>query len=250
VPGVSFSDARGPEGMRVYAIGDAHGRIDLLEKMHEMIAADRSKHGAEDWRIVHLGDYVDRGPASRGVIEFLIEAMRADSRNLALAGNHDIGFVEFLVKPDPASLFAQHGGVETARSYGVELDFGDPDAFARSHREFFRAVPRSHTEFLGQLQFMQTFGDFFFCHAGIRPGVALDAQAPDDLIWIRGEFHRYEPLHPKVIVHGHTPVRAPDIRPNRVNLDTGAYQSGLLSALVIDGRDKQILQVSDRELTA
>jgi serine/threonine protein phosphatase 1 len=144
-------------------------------------------------------------------------------------------------------LFAQHGGRATALSYGVEIDFADPEKLRRAHRELLSAVPRSHVEFLFDLQFTLTMGDFFFCHAGVRPGVALDDQDPRDLIWIRGDFHRHSGLYEKIIVHGHTPAGEPEIMSNRVNLDTGAFMSGTLSALVIDGRDKQILQVSDRE---
>ncbi|MBX3576463.1 MAG: metallophosphoesterase [Rhizobiaceae bacterium] len=229
--------------MRIYAIGDVHGRLDLLQRMHATIEADRQRHPDKDWRIVHLGDYVDRGVNSRGVIDFLVRAGK-DSRVVSLAGNHDLGFLEFLATPDHNGIFAGFGGRETALSYGVEVDFR-PSEIHRGHRELARAVPRSHSDFLGALHFAATFGDFFFCHAGIRPGIALDLQDPQDLIWIRGEFHRFEGLHPKVVVHGHTPSRTPDVRANRVNLDTGAFQSGVLSALVIDGRDKQILQVSE-----
>jgi serine/threonine protein phosphatase 1 len=241
--GIHFAEASGPAGIRVYAIGDVHGRLDLLEKMHAAIAEDRAGFPRQDWLIVHLGDYVDRGPDSRGVIDFLMRASRDEPRIVALAGNHDLGFLEFLARPDSNSLFAHNGGYQTALSYGVYLSF-DPQFIDRGHRELARAVPRSHSEFLGALEFSASAGDFFFCHAGIRPGVALEQQDRQDLIWIRGEFHRYEPLYPKIIVHGHTPCGQPDVRPNRVNLDTAAFQSGILSALIIDGRDKQILQVA------
>ncbi|MCX7306281.1 MAG: metallophosphoesterase [Hyphomicrobiales bacterium] len=238
--GISYHDARGPEGAIVYAIGDVHGRLDLLEKMHDTIAAEV---GGRDWRIVHLGDYVDRGPDSCGVIDLLAKRTAADSRVLALAGNHDLGFLDFLAQPDPAGLFASYGGVQTAQSYGVTLDLNDAQGFASSAEALVRAVPHSHRNFLGALGFSVAFGDFFFCHAGIRPGIALDAQDKADLIWIRGDFHRYRELHPKVVVHGHTPVAEPEVLPNRVNLDTGAFSSGRLSALVIDGAQKRLLTV-------
>ena len=104
-------------------------------------------------------------------------------------------------------------------------------------------MPRSHADFLQALKFSVSFGDFFFCHAGIRPGVAFDAQDPFDLIWIRGEFHHHRELHPKVVVHGHTPVPEPEVLANRVNVDTGAFASGRLTALVIDGAEKSLLAV-------
>lgn len=241
--GISFTDARGPEGMLVYAIGDVHGRLDLLTGMHAQIAADIMRLRPGDWRIVHLGDYVDRGPESRGVIEFLVRQTAADGRVLSLAGNHDAGFLDFLAKPDPDGLFARYGGVQTAQSYGVELDVRDSDSFDEGCRALAAAVPPAHRDFLQELKFSASLGDFFFCHAGIRPGVALDKQDPKDLIWIRGDFHRHQELFPKVVVHGHTPVSEPEVLANRVNLDTGAFASGRLTALVIDGAEKRLLTV-------
>lgn len=245
--GMNFSDARGPDGTLVYAIGDVHGRLDLLVEMHARIAAEIMRLRPADWRIVHLGDYVDRGPASEGVIEFLVRQTAADRRILALAGNHDVGFLDFLVEPDPVGLFARYGGVETARSYGVELDLHDMAAFGAGCRALASAVPESHRKFLRTLEFSASFGDFFFCHAGIRPGVALDAQDPKDLIWIRGDFHRHQELFPKIVVHGHTPVAEPEVLPNRVNIDTGAFASGRLTALVIDGAEKRLLTAEVRD---
>ena len=242
--GVHFSDAKGPENLRIYAIGDVHGRLDLLLKMYDAIIRDRAEHASADWRIIHLGDYVDRGADSRGVIDFLIRATGQESRVIALAGNHDIGFLDFLAAPEPAGLFAHNGGGETARSYGVRIDFSDPVGFRAQAEALRKAVPEAHRTFLQGLKFSCAFGDFFFCHAGIRPGIALDSQVPGDLVWIREAFLDFQGLHPKVIVHGHTPSREPEIRANRVNVDTGAFRSGVLSALVVEGDDKQILRVS------
>ena len=244
---IGFTDARGPDGIVVYAIGDVHGRLDLLSAMHGRIAEEISRRGA-DWRIVHLGDYVDRGPDSRGVLDLLARRTLEDRRVIALAGNHDTGFLDFLALPDADGLFARYGGLSTAASYGVALDLYDPFAFRDGCRALDAAVPRGHREFLGSLPLSAGFGDFFFCHAGIRPGVSLDAQDPHDLIWIRGDFHRHEELYPKVIVHGHTPVRQAEILPNRVNLDTGAFASNRLTALAIDGGEKRLLTVEAEEL--
>jgi serine/threonine protein phosphatase 1 len=240
--GISFSDARGPDGTVIYAIGDVHGRLDLLRTMHDDIARDIARHGC-DWRIVQLGDYVDRGSDSAGVIDFLIDRSEETGRIVSLAGNHDTAFLDFLALPDPEGLFARYGGVETARSYGVTLQLEDRSAFRAGAQALGDAVPDSHRAFLDGLAFSAVFGDFFFCHAGIRPGVALEAQDRLDLIWIRGEFHRHEGLYPKVIVHGHTPVAQAEILPNRVNVDTGAYATGRLTALVIDGAQKRLLTV-------
>lgn len=231
--------------MRLYAIGDVHGRLDLLRAMHTHIAAEIEVDRPADWRIIHLGDYVDRGPESAGVLDHLVRVIRDDSRNICLAGNHDLGFLEFLANPAEASLFAQHGGVETAMSYGVRLGFESVEVLRNAHAELLSAMPEAHRSFLRALPYSASFGDFFFCHAGIRPGVPLDEQAEEDLVWIRGEFHRADQLHPKVVVHGHTPVAEADVRRNRVNIDTGAYYSGRLTALVIDGRTKRLLEVSE-----
>src|SRR5690606_32614242 len=146
----------------------------------------------------------------------------------------------FLARPDPDGLFALYGGVQTAGSYGIALDRADLRGFPAGCRALIAAVPASHTDFLRALKFSVSLGDFFFCHAGIRPGVALDAQDPQDLIWIRGDFHRHQELHPKVVVHGHTPVAKAEVHANRVNIDTGAFASGRLTALAIDGARKQI----------
>ncbi|WP_246765340.1 metallophosphoesterase family protein [Aminobacter sp. SR38] len=241
--GIHYLDARGPDGIRIYAIGDIHGHLDLLRDMHERIAGEIARDKPADWRIVHLGDLVDRGPDSAGVIGFLMAAVERDPRNIVLAGNHDVGFLDFLTEPDPAGLFACHGGRDTARSYGVDLHVDYASSLARGHRELAAAVPDGHQRFLRALPRSASFGDFFFCHAGIRPGVALDRQDPEDLIWIRNEFLRHPGLHPKVVVHGHTPQAEPEVLANRVNVDTGVFHSGVLTALVIDGSEKRLMSV-------
>jgi len=230
--------------MRLYAIGDVHGRQDLLAEMHRRIRAEIDRDGVADWRIVHVGDYVDRGPHSRQVIQFLIDAMDADPRHIALGGNHDAGMVDFLDHAGKDGIFAVHGGRETCWSYGVEADFGSEPLARRTAAALLAAMPASHVEFLKTLPRSVAFGDFFFCHAGIRPGVPLSGQDPEDLIWIRQAFHNSPLLHEKVIVHGHTPTHEPEILPNRINIDTGAYYSGILSAIAIDGTMKRVIQVS------
>ena len=242
-PGVHFLDAAAPEGMRLYAIGDVHGRFDLLKEMHARIRGEIMRDRPADWRIIHVGDYVDRGPQSREVIELLLELTRADPHVVALAGNHDIGFVDFLRRPAAVSLFAHNGGEQTARSYGVQVDLSTDTSARRAADAMLAVIPSEQLTFLHDLPRSCSFGDFFFCHAGVRPGIALTMQDPEDLIWIRGEFHRWKKLYEKVVVHGHTPAAVPEIVGNRVNLDTGAWQSGILTALAVDGQDKRIMQV-------
>ncbi|PBB16507.1 metallophosphoesterase [Mesorhizobium sp. WSM4313] len=249
--GIHYLDARGPDGMRLYAIGDVHGRHDLLAAMHRRIESELEHAPASDWRIIHLGDYVDRGPDSRSVIDFLIETRKRDPRNIMLAGNHDIGMLEFLAEAEPDGLFVNYGGVQTAQSYGVDLLgdghwYGKAQAIARGHMALVKAVPHSHIDFLQSLTFWATFGDFFFCHAGIRPGVPLDRQNQQDLIWIRDAFHDHPGLFSKVIVHGHTPVPEAEVKANRVNVDTLAWKSGTLSALALNGGDKRILAMQGK----
>ena len=241
--GIDLNHARGPEGLRLYAIGDVHGCLGLLDAMHAKIERDIEKAEPADWRIIHLGDYVDRGPDSKGVLDRLIAKRKADPRFVTLAGNHDIAFVDFLQQPTMRGLFATYGGVDPARSYGIDMQFDYEAAFLREHERLTDAVPAEHVEFLLTLSFSASFGDFFFCHAGIRPGIALERQSLDDLLWIRGEFLDSPVLHPKVIVHGHTPVRAPELRPNRIGIDTGAFHSGVLSAVVIDGETTRLIGV-------
>jgi serine/threonine protein phosphatase 1 len=241
--GVHLLDAKGPEGMLIFAVGDLHGRLDLLTRMYEGITGHLRQRPVADWRIIHLGDYVDRGPDSRGVIDFLIAAKARDPRIICLAGNHDVGLLDFLAEPDVNGLFAGNGGRQTAMSYGVALDFLDEAVFPSQYGDFCRAVPEAHRHFLRNLAYSAEFGDFFFCHAGIIPGVPLDEQQPRDLMWIRDRFLNHPGLHPKVIVHGHTPSAQPEVLANRVNIDTGAFASNVLTALVIEGSDKQLLQV-------
>jgi serine/threonine protein phosphatase 1 len=237
--GVHLEAARAPEGMRLYAIGDVHGRLDLLERMLGTIRAEIARDRPADWRIIHLGDYVDRGPSSRGVIDFLIAAGAADPRIVTLAGNHDIGLLDFLARPSMDSLFMQYGGIETAASYGVS--FGPTRDLGRFHADLVQAVPAGHADFLRSRGFGVSFGDFFFCHAGIRPGVPVDLQHPDDLVWIREGFLHHAGLHPKVVVHGHTITRVPELLANRVNVDTGAWRSGVLTAFVAEGGQKRLI---------
>ncbi len=229
-----------PAGLRVYAIGDVHGRADCLAEILERIDADLAGNPVERKRIVMLGDYTDRGPASREVVEILSQkAGEADF--ICLRGNHDDWFLRFLTDPDESDGFLNWGGIQTLESYGVDLT-GSIKSNAELARELARLVPATHRRFLSRLRYWHEEGDYFFCHAGVRPGIALQFQDPHDLIWIRGEFHAYKGSFGKVIVHGHTPQPQVDFQPNRINIDTRAFDTGVLTALVLEGTQQRLIQ--------
>lgn len=234
-----------PQGLRVYAIGDVHGRADLLSAVFAMIDADLLARPVGMRRLVMLGDYTDRGPDSRGVIDMLVA--RGDDPQwgrdlICLRGNHDDWLETFLVAPERVGDdFLRWGGMETLASYGVDTS-GPRRSNSELSRELNRLLPAAHRRFLARLKPCHAEGDYFFAHAGVRPGIPLDEQDPHDLLWIRGEFHRHLDSFGKVIVHGHTPDEEIEVRRNRINLDTGAYASGVLSAAVLEGRDYRFLQ--------
>jgi serine/threonine protein phosphatase 1 len=223
-----------PRGMRLYAIGDIHGRADLLDQVLERIDADLSASPVR--RAVHvlLGDYIDRGPASRDVLDRLIARGRSHE-TVCLKGNHEVFATEFLRKPLMLDEWRRYGGLETLISYGVAPSIaGDPTEHASLAEAFARALPAEHRAWLAALRPCFVCGDFFFAHAGVRPGVPLARQNEQDLMRIREEFLVYEEDFGKVVVHGHTPVGAPDIRANRINIDTGAFATGRLTCLAIE----------------
>lgn len=224
-----------PRGVRIYAVGDVHGRADLLTPLLARIHADLTAHPIARPCQVFLGDYIDRGPHSRQVIDLLI-AWRRRHEMLFLKGNHEDFALEFLSDPTKLSEWKQVGGMSTLLSYGVKIA-GRTNAEAEEQAAiaFRRALPESHLRFLGSLVLSFNCGDYFFSHAGARPGIPLRDQHQQDLLWIRDDFLLYEEDFGKVVVHGHTPVMTPDIRPNRINIDTGAYATGRLTCLVLEG---------------
>ena len=241
--------SRVPDGCLVYAIGDIHGRMDLLERMHEEIAADAADSGAERIVVVYVGDYVDRGPDSSGVVELLIgEPLRRRIPGLEcvyLIGNHEAFLLNFLEQPENASLWFMNGGDATLRSYGVDpWQSAHSDNFADElSRAFARRLPESHLTFFRNLRLSHEEGDYFFVHAGVRPGVALDEQKAEDLIWIREDFIKSNEDFGRVIVHGHTPRRNPQSRANRIGIDTGAVYGGKLTTVALEGAERRFLQV-------
>jgi len=223
-----------PEGVRIYAIGDIHGRADLLDRAFARIDEDLERRPVAQAIQVFLGDYVDRGPESAGVLERLI--VRGQTHEtLCLKGNHELYLLEFLENPSILKVWGQYGALTTLHSYGLKptLNAG-PEEQTNLAAALRQTMPESHLQFLAQLPLSFTCGDFYFVHAGVRPSAPLSRQREDDLLWIRDDFLCHEEPFEKVIIHGHTPVMEPDVRGNRINIDTGAYATGRLTCLSLE----------------
>jgi serine/threonine protein phosphatase 1 len=235
-----------PQSTRIYAIGDLHGRVDLLDEVISHIDTDLARYPASRAVQIFLGDYVDRGPASRDVIDRLIERSRAHEM-IFLKGNHESFLIEFLQNPNVLEDWRQFGGLETLISYGLNPSLNPGETERRNLATALAGVlPESHRQFLGALKPFYACGDFLFVHAGVKPGVPLAQQKEEDLLWIRDEFLACEDDFGKLVVHGHTPVRKPDVRTNRINIDTGAFATGRLTCLIIEG-DKTLLMTEKRD---
>jgi serine/threonine protein phosphatase 1 len=224
-----------PEGIRIYALGDIHGRSDLLKQMFTVIDADIARNPISRPIEVFLGDYIDRGPDSAHTLDLLIERSLY-RETVFLKGNHEAYFLEVLRDPAKLEDWRQFGGLQTLMSYGIQPTL-NPDASEQADliSALTEVMPGDHLSFLQGLKPSFVCGDFFFVHAGVRPGIPLNEQQETDLLWIRNEFLDSNEDFGKFIVHGHTPVRAPDIRPTRINIDTGAYATGNLTLLTIQG---------------
>jgi serine/threonine protein phosphatase 1 len=234
-----------PEGERVYAIGDIHGRLDLLDALLEMIAEDSAGSSAAI-QLVFLGDMIDRGPQSAQVVEQILGLRESGRAVRALLGNHEEMLLRALGSPraEAMNLFLRNGGHETLLSYGIsETEILEESAdtlreLALSH------IPKAHLAFLASLEDWIEVGDYLFVHAGIRPGLPLEHQMPADLRWIRKEFLESGADHGRVVVHGHTIRPEPDVRFNRIGIDTGAYRTGVLTAFAAEGEHRWLLATS------
>ena len=223
-----------PDTGRLYVIGDIHGRSDLLDRMVGEIANDLTARPIAASLVVTVGDYVDRGPDSRGVIERLLRNP-FPTRLIALKGNHELLLEGFLLDPQVADHWRRYGGLETLQSYGVPVgDVMRGKEYPAAARALAHAIPAEHFDFLGSLRTSLTVGNYFICHAGVRPGVPLDRQTEEDLLWIREPFLASRTDFGKVIVHGHTPAEQPELLPNRINVDTGAFMTGRLTCPALD----------------
>ena len=237
---------RVPDGERVYAIGDIHGRIDLLNDILARIDADDAKRPPAQTHLILLGDLLNRGPASAEVIDRLVRLRNAAADVRVLMGNHEEVFLRGLDGNVPAlRLLLKIGGAATLLSYGVTQEQYDTCNFSELLAVLDTLVPVSHRRFLAGLEDMIEIGDYLFVHAGIRPGMQFIEQVPADLRWMREPFLSSKADHGKVVVHGHNISIKPEIRANRIGIDTGAYVSGRLTALGLQGTEQWFLTTGE-----
>ncbi len=240
--------------MRTYAIGDIHGQLDMLKAAHARIAADRKDTGDDTSPVVHLGDLIDRGPHSKGVVEFIMDGIATGEPWVVIKGNHDRYLERFLndgrihdenVKSGLSWFHYRLGGAETLASYGVQADEKTPlEPLQKAARA---AVPAEHHAFLTNLPLYYERGEILFVHAGIRPGIALKDQDEEDLLWIRAGFLDDPSDHGPLVVHGHTALMAATRYPNRIGLDSAAGYGLPLTAAVFEGREVWVLGDAGRE---
>lgn len=231
-----------PPGKRIYAIGDIHGRRDLLDDILARIERDDAGRPAAETTLVFLGDLVDRGPDSAGVVQRVIELAASGTRVRGICGNHEEVFLAATAGDAHAvRTFCRIGGRETILSYGLSADAYEHADHPAIATELAIRVPPAHRKFLADLEDMIIEGDFAFVHAGIRPGVPLERQRQSDLRWIRDPFLRHHGPFEKLIVHGHTITAEVDRHPNRIGIDTGAYATGVLTALGLEGPSQWLL---------
>lgn len=235
--------------MTVWAIGDIHGRLDLLEPLIAHIIADAEAIAplGESTIVVFLGDYVDRGSDSNGVIRCLSALPKDGAIEWRfLKGNHEQAMLDFLVDPTTGPIWCEYGGDAALASYGLRLPQmkHKPEGWAHLSADLDHLIAPPERRFLETLELSFCVGDYYFVHAGARPGVALATQSERDLLWIRGAFLDSDDEFEKVIVHGHTPAKAVHADHRRIGIDTKAYESGVLSALRLRGRDKALWQTS------
>ena len=223
-----------PTGLRIYAIGDIHGCLDLLDVLLARIDTDIALRPTVRPVYVFLGDYIDRGPASRETIDRLIEHGKTHE-SVFLKGNHELIAIKCLSDRGLLDQWLRLGGRETLVSYGVPAE-SQPNGkqIAELQSAFHNALPQAHFRFFRDLKNSFECGDFFFAHAGVKPKVELSRQKEKDLLWIRGEFLSSNEYFGKIVVHGHTPTREIEVEPNRINIDTGAFATGRLTCLVVE----------------
>lgn len=244
--------ARAPDGVRLVVIGDVHGHLSYLSDLLAQVRRDPRGQGAgRRDQLVFLGDYVDRGPESAGVIERLTRIQQSDPSAVFLKGNHEDMMLRFLDKGDrkTADIWLSNGGAETLQSYGVwpPVRLDDAEVLTASRQDFRAALPAAHRAFLDALTPYEKIGDFIFVHAGLRPGRSLRKQRSEDTMWIRRDFLDSREDFGGLVVHGHTPWPEPDLQANRIGLDTGAGKGGYLTAGVFWDNEKAFLHAGPRD---
>jgi serine/threonine protein phosphatase 1 len=232
-----------PEDMLLYVIGDIHGRVDLLSRLVKLIEADAAAHKVKNQELLFLGDYIDRGVDSKGVIDFLLAGLPSNMKKTFLRGNHDDAMLRFLDGDlDQTHDWLLLGGTATLVSYGTNPFRSNVIQDLKAlHAAVLEKMPAPHRAFLAATGIDATRGDYFFVHAGIRPGIPLDRQTVEDRLWIRYDFLGSTLKHEKMIVHGHSILPEPDIQPNRIGIDTGAYATGTLTCLILQGATQRFL---------
>lgn len=233
-----------PDGERVYAVGDIHGRADLFEALMVAIEQDDEARDPAKTTVVLLGDLVDRGPESARVIA-LAREWQARRAVRILMGNHEEMFLDALDSEEVLRHFLRYGGRETLLSYPIDPDVYTRADLAETRALMLGAVPQADIEFLRGFEAMVRIGDYLFVHAGIRPGVALEEQRVADLRWIREPFLSHPQSFGPVVVHGHTITGGAEARHNRIGIDTGAYASGCLTALGLEGTGRWLLEANE-----
>ena len=235
-----------PDGQRVYAVGDIHGRLDLFEALVAAIEADDAARAPAETLIVLLGDLVDRGADSKGVVEFARDLQRRRPVRI-LAGNHEEMFLRSLSDIETFRHFIRHGGRETLLSYGINHGQFQAASMEEAQQLASEAVPADHLAFLESFEDMIQLGDYLFVHAGIDPRLPIDQQRSRDLRWIREPFLSHEGSHGVVVVHGHTICDEPEDCGNRIGIDTGAFMSGRLTALILEGTARCYLEAAEED---
>jgi serine/threonine protein phosphatase 1 len=224
-----------PDDQRVYAIGYVHGRLDLLLKLLEMVNKDIASHPNSQSNVVFLGDYIDRGPDPAGVIDHRIDLSIPQTNCVFLMGNHERYMLDIAKGTAPIEMWFRNGGKQTAKSYGIDVGSSDiPQDLNQFRQTLQETVPNCHWQFLNGLRTSWRLGSIFFAHAGVNPARSIDQQTEQDLIWIREKFLYSERDHGALIVHGHSPRPEPEVLRNRINVDTLAYQSDHLTAVVLE----------------
>jgi serine/threonine protein phosphatase 1 len=241
----------GARGWRAYVVGDIHGRLDLLERLLEKIHEDIAARPARKILIVFVGDLIDRGPNSAQVVELLRTYKHPGIRLVFILGNHEEVLLRILSgEADLITKWRWFGGTECLKSYGVDTAKLGAMAEEEALEAIREAIPAKHVEFFESFDDSCRFGDYLFVHAGIRPGVEIDQQRQSDLRWIREAFLFDETDHGFVVVHGHTIRPEVEVRPNRIGIDTGAYKTGVLTALAIEGSDNWLLDTRSAEVVS